>query len=135
MQLTRIDRWLRKRFVYETQVQTLRRPESIPAGIRMVELPETPGKRFRFLFTIRNDKLSERFIHQLRDENLMFSTAVVDRKGWHVRWVAPPERSLTWFVIWVIIGGISAYYVIRYIYGLATNPEVIKMFKEALDSI
>ncbi|MCF7676148.1 MAG: hypothetical protein K9M97_12440 [Akkermansiaceae bacterium] len=135
MQLTRFDRWLRKRFVYETQVQTLRRPESIPDGVRIKELPEVAGKRFRFLFTIHNDQLSERFIHQLKEENLMFSTTVVDRQGWYVRWVAPAERSLTWFIIWIILGSIASFFVVRYIYALATNPEVIKMFQDAYNSL
>ena len=135
MQLTRFDRWLRRRFVYETQVQTLRRPESIPGGIRVRELPEVPGKRFRFHFSIRNDKLAETFILQLKEENLMFSTTVTDRQGWHVKWVAPTNRSVFWTLVWCIIGGLASAVVVWYVYGLATNPEVIKMFRDAYDSV
>ena len=56
MQLTRFDRWLREKFVYETHIQTLRPPESVPAGIRIVELPDAPGKRFKHLFVARNSR-------------------------------------------------------------------------------
>ena len=40
MQLTRLDRYLRSRFVYETHIYTLRLPASIPAGTIAEELPE-----------------------------------------------------------------------------------------------
>ena len=65
----------------------------------------------------------------------MVSTTVVDRQSWYVRWVAPAERSLTWFVIWIILGSIASFFVVRYIYTLATNPEVIKMFQDAYKSL
>jgi hypothetical protein len=44
MQLTRLDRWLRERYVYETHVYTLRLPETVPAGVIAEELPESPGR-------------------------------------------------------------------------------------------
>ena len=50
MQLTRFDRWLREKFVYETHIQTLRSPDSIPAGMRAEELPDAPGRRYKHLF-------------------------------------------------------------------------------------
>ncbi|MBN8460500.1 MAG: hypothetical protein J0M04_21940 [Verrucomicrobia bacterium] len=135
MQLTRFDRWLRRRFVYETHIQTLRMPSSVPEKIRTVELPEVPGKRYRFLFVIRDDRLAETFARQLKEENLMFSTAVVDRTGWHVKWVAPADRSVFWTIAWTFAGCIAGFFAVRYIYGLATNPEVVEMFRDAYKTL
>jgi len=43
MQLTRFDRWLREKYVYETHIHTLRPPESLPAGIQTREIPDVPA--------------------------------------------------------------------------------------------
>ncbi len=135
MQLTRFDRWLRRRFVYETHVQTLRMPEEVPPKIRMIELPEVPGKRFRYLFIIRDDRIAESFVRQLKAENLMCSTSVVDREGWHVKWVAPEDRSVFWTIAWLIVGSIAGFFAVRYIYSLVTNPEVMEMFRDAFKTL
>jgi len=135
MQLTRFDRWLLERFVYETHIKTLRAPESIPKGIRAQELPEIPGKRFRHLFIVRNNKDADSFISSLRDANLMFFTTVVDRKAWFVRWIAPKGKSLTWILAWIALGSTAAFHVIKYLNGLFANPAVRKMFAEALETL
>ena len=84
MQLTRFDRWLREKFVYETHIHTLRPPESIPAGIRAVELPEAPGKRYKHLFIADSSKAADALIHQLKENSQMYTTQVVDRDAWFV---------------------------------------------------
>lgn len=135
MQLTRFDRWLRDRFVHETHIRTLRAPEGIPAGVRAEELPEVPGKRFRFLFVVRGSREADQFIARLREENLMFATTMVDRDGRFARWLGAPNRSVTWLIAWVIVGGISAFTVISALYRLFSNPEVQKVLGEALETI
>lgn len=135
MQLTRFDRWLRERYVYETHIQTLRSPESIPKGIRATELPVIPGKRFRFLYVVRGSRAADSFITDLREANLMFSTTVVDRQAWFVRWLAPGNKSLTWIVAWIILGGISGFFGIRYLIRLFSDPEVQKMLRESLETL
>jgi hypothetical protein len=42
MQLTRIDRWLKVKFVYETQILNLRPVDETPKGITRVDLPDKP---------------------------------------------------------------------------------------------
>ena len=69
MQLTRLDRYLRERFVYETHVYTLRLPESIPAGTIAEELPDTPGRKFRHRFILITEDPRE-----------------AERRGWSLRW-------------------------------------------------
>ena len=103
MQLTRLDRWLRERFVYETHIYTLRLPECIPAGVIAEELPDSPGRKFRHRFILRSDSAVAALIEQLRDGNQMFTTRVVDREAWYVPLIAPQGKSITWWFIWLAI--------------------------------
>ena len=118
MQLTRFDRWLREKFVYETHIQTLRLPEYIPAGIRTVELPDSPGKRFKHLFIARSSKAADELIQTLRENSQMYSTQIVDRD---------------WWLISVIVIAVSAFFVLLYLKGLVQDPEFRKNFTEALE--
>ncbi len=103
MQLTRLDRYLRERFVYETHVYTLRLPSSIPAGAIAEELPETPGRKFRHRFILRSDKAVGALIDELRNANQMFTTRVVDREAWYVPLIAPNGKSITWWLVWAMV--------------------------------
>ena len=133
MQLTRFDRWLRERFVYETHIQTLRAPASVPRGIRARALPDVPGKRFKHLFLARNTKTADSFIASLRDANLMFSTSVEDRKAWFVPWIAPKGKSLTWTLAWIVLASFSSFFVARYLISLLSDPATRKMLGDALE--
>ncbi|MCX6880032.1 MAG: hypothetical protein NTW21_40455 [Verrucomicrobia bacterium] len=133
MQLTRFDRWLRERFVYETHIKTLRAPEAIPRGIRAAALPDLPGKRFKHLFIVRNTKTADAFIASLKDANLMFFTSVVDRKAWFVRWIAPKHKSFTWILAWLVLGSTSTYYGAMYLIDLFSDPKLRQMCAEAFE--
>jgi hypothetical protein len=135
MQLTRFDRWLRERYVYETHIKTLRAAKSIPKGIRAEALPDVPGVRYKYLYIARHNKSADAFIASLRAANLMFFTSVVDRKSWYVPWIAPKQKSLTWFLAWIVLGSISTFYVIVYLVNLLGQPEVRQMLSEALETL
>ena len=60
MQLTRFDRWLREKYVYETHIHTLRPPESLPAGIQTRNIPDVPGKRYKHLFVASRSRDADR---------------------------------------------------------------------------
>ena len=133
MQLTRFDRWLREKFVYETHIQTLRPPESIPAGIRAIDLPDAPGKRFKHLFIARNSKAADALIHVLRENNQMYQTQIVDRDAWYIPFIAPKERSVTWWAISLVVMSTAAFFVLIYVKGLVQDPEFRANFMEALE--
>ncbi len=133
MQLTRFDRWLRERFVYETHIQTLRLPEEIPARIQAVELPEAPGKRYRHLFIAKRSKDADELIQYLKEGGQMYSTQIVDREAWYVPFIAPKDKSVTWWIVSVVFITIGIFYVLLFIKGLTQNPEFQKNFSEALE--
>ena len=133
MQLTRFDRWLREKFVYELHVQTLRPPESLPHGIRVVDLPEAPGRRFKHLFIIRDNKAADALVRSLKENNQMYSAQVVDREAWYVPFVAPKEKSVTWWLFSTAVIIVAVFFALLYVKGLAEDPEFRKNFGEALE--
>jgi hypothetical protein len=132
MQLTRFDRWLREKFVYETHIHTLRPPESLPAGIQTVELPEVPGKRYKHLFIARNSAAADELIRVLKENSQMYTTQIVDRDAWFVPFVAPKEKSVTWWLASVLVFSVSGFFVLLYIKGLVQDPEFRNNAMEAL---
>ncbi|MGD7653492.1 MAG: hypothetical protein ACQCXQ_09785 [Verrucomicrobiales bacterium] len=135
MQLTRFDRWLRETFVYETHIRTLRPPEFIPAGILVVELPETPGQRYNHLFIARSSKAADALIRQLKESSQMYKTQVVDRKTWLTPIVAPKHKSVTWWIVSAIVFSISAVFIFSYLKNLLADPELRQNISEALQII
>jgi hypothetical protein len=133
MQLTKFDRWLREKFVYETHILTLRSPDHIPAGVRVQDIPEKPGMRYKHLFIARTNKQVDEMVAALREENMMFTTQIVDRKTWFVPFIAPENKSVTWWLVStfaIIVASISALY---YIKTLLDNPEIRQNLMDSLD--
>lgn len=129
MQLTRFDRWLREKFVHETHVYSLRPPQFIPPAIRADDLPERPGARFKHRYVARDTKSAMALIESLKENNQMFTTRVVDRKDWYVRFLAPEGRSVTWWCAWLVLFIIGAFVVGSALRSLWLNPT----FRENLD--
>lgn len=133
MQLTRFDRWLREKFVYELHIQTLRPPESLPAGIRAIELPEAPGRRYKHLFIASSSKAADELIRQLKENSQMYTTQVVDREAWYVPFVAPKGKSVTWWLFSLAVICTCSFFALLYIKSLVEDPEFRKNFMEALE--
>lgn len=126
MQLTRIDRWLKETFVYQTQILTMRPVEKTPKGMRRIDLPNKPGRRFKHLYTTSKSKVAHAFIKDLKENNQMFNTSIVDKDAWWVEFIAPEARSPTWYVVSVfLLMGILAPVVI-WVRGLIQDPEFMK---------
>jgi hypothetical protein len=133
MQLTRFDRWLREKFVYETHIRTLRPPDSIPAGVRAVELPDVPGKRYKHLFVASSSSLADELIAQLKENSQMYTTQIVDREAWYVPFVAPKDKSVSWWLISLLIIVTGVFFVLVYAKSLVEDPEFRKNFMESLE--
>jgi hypothetical protein len=133
MQLTRLDRWLRERYVYETHIYTLRMPETVPAGVIAEELPESPGRRFRHRFILRSESAVTALVEQLRDGNQMFTTRVVDREAWYVPLIAPQGKSITWWFIWLGITMVGVFGLVHLARIAWANPELRKNVDEAIE--
>lgn len=133
MQLTSFDRWLRKKFVYEIRVETLRPLESIPPRIRAVDVPDAPGKRYKYLYVSTSNKAMDALIQQLKENNQMYNTQVVNRDAWYVPFIAPKGKSLTWWLFSMIVITVCVCVALFYLKILVEDPEFRKNFSETLD--
>jgi hypothetical protein len=132
MQLTRFDRWLREKYVYQTQIHTLRPPESLPAGVKAVKIPDVPGKRYKHLYVANRTKAADQLIAHLKEVGQMYTTQVVDRKRWYVPFIAPKVNSVTWWFISSIFTIIAVCAILLCLNKLANDPEFRNNFADAL---
>ncbi len=135
MQLTRIDRWLKEKFVYEIQILTLRPAGSVPRGVRAADLPDKAGRRFKHLYTTGDAKAAETLLGILKEENQMFTTKVVDKDDWWVQFIAPEGKSPTWYVVsvFLLMGALTP--VVVWVRGLLHSPEFIRNFWESIETM
>jgi hypothetical protein len=136
MQLTRFDRWLREKFVYEIHIQTLRPPETVPLGIRAIDLPDIPGKRYKHLFIADSSVVADELIAVLKQNSQMYTTQIVDKDTWYVPFIAPKGKSVTWWLLSMIFISTSVILTLLYLKELFSDPafranvmDALKLFK------
>lgn len=132
MQLTRFDRWLQEKFVLETHIYTLRPPESIPFGIRKVEIPDNPGSRYKHLYVAKSEKSANLFLAELKANGQMYTTQIVDRQSWYVPLVAPKNKSLTWWLFSTVIIAFLVFSGMILVKNLTEDDVFRKNFFEAI---
>lgn len=132
MQLTSFDRWLRETYVYETHIRTLRPPESLPQGVAKIEVPDEPGKRYKHLFVAKSSKAADALISLLKENGQMYTTQIVENDAWYVPFIAPKSKSVTWYVISLVVMTVSGFFALLYVKGLTEDPEFRKNFMEAV---
>ncbi len=134
MQLTKLDRWLREKFAYETHIQTLRMPEDdIPRRIRVIDLPDEPGRRYKHKFICDSTQDVDALIEILKENSQMYATQIIEKDSFFVRLVAPKEKSVTWTVISMIVITTAVFFAFLYLKKLFSDPELRQNLIDALD--
>lgn len=135
MQLTKIDRWLKEKFVYEIQILTLRPCDEVPSGIRETELPDKPGRRYKHLYTTGSSTAADKLLHSLKENNQMFTTKVVDKEAWWVQFIAPEDKSVTWYLVsvFLLMGALTP--VVIWVRSLIDSPDFQQNVRDALEVI
>jgi hypothetical protein len=129
---TRLDRWLRERFVYETHIYAMRPASKVPRGVRATELAPIPGRQYRIEY-VACSKAAAILIEHLKHDGQMFTTRIVDRTSWFVPIIAPQGKSATWRAIWGFVG-IIILLLIAFGMNLAwSNQEFRKNVLESLE--
>ena len=136
MQLTRFDRWLKERFIYETHIFTLRIPEDgLPPGIKIDEVEQKKSGDYRHRITVKDNKLAEEVIKLLKENHIMHATHVVEGKHWYGKHLSPKGKSFTFmwiFRFFMSCGICSAGYGI---YLLAQNENLMNTLRDTLEEI
>jgi len=135
MQLTRFDRWLLEEFVLETHIYTLSPPSSIPRGVREIPVPDTPGRRFQHHFVAPNSKSVDALVAVLKASGQMFSTQVVDRKAWYVKWIAPKGKSFTWRIVWMVAACNGILFGVNYLSRFWNDPVLRENIADAIKTL
>ena len=97
MQLTKLDRWLKERFIYETHIFTLRLPErELPAGVRVEDIEQNKGGDYRHRIMIKDNEIAENVTRILKEDHIMHATHIVEGKNWYNQRIAPEGKSFTY---------------------------------------
>ena len=103
MQQTRLDRWLKEKFVMETHVLSLSAPPWIPPGTKLESLEVGIKNRFRYKMVIRKRSDLEKALQSLSDANQTFVTRIESRKVWcRSLFDDPLGRSFTFRVLGLV---------------------------------
>lgn len=100
--LTKVDHWLRERYLLQTHLYTLRLPEALPSGVKASELPQSVTRRYRYRIVSNTNELTDKTIKILNDQGLMFATQVIERKTWLKPIIAPKSGSVILTVFWLV---------------------------------
>ncbi|MDH4410261.1 MAG: hypothetical protein QE273_11655 [Verrucomicrobiales bacterium] len=102
MQQTSIDRWLRKAFVYVCKVYCNTLPIRVPDGVTLEESGDDAAGRYRYCFTVSNDKQMSELTALLEVANITYTSRVSERAGTVSKLFNNPEKSFSLQVAWMI---------------------------------
>ena len=136
MQLTKLDRWLKERFIYETHIFTLRLPEGgLPSGVRVEDIEQNKGGDYRHRIMIKDNETAENVMKLLKEDHIMHATHVVEGENWYNQRIAPEGKSFTyrWILrfISLIILSAGAYGVFK----LSQNEELRSTIMDTIEEL
>jgi len=101
MQQTRLDRWLRDKFIHETHVFTVQKPPLIPWRVKKKKLQTSTTNRFNYQLIVRNRKKLDRITATLREQNMTFVCKVINRRRWCSNLFDNRHgKSFTYRIVW-----------------------------------
>lgn len=114
MQQTRLDHWLRRRFVHETRIYCNVLPGALGAGYSVEEAGEGRAGTHRYRITPLDDNALDQLVERLRYEGITYAAAIEDQPGDLAQWLNRPGRSVTYEIVWWLIaicsGGALLYF-------------------------
>ncbi|MGB0992112.1 MAG: hypothetical protein ACPG32_06545 [Akkermansiaceae bacterium] len=136
MQLTKFDRWLKERFIYETHIFTLRVPDSgLPKCVKVGPADPSKGGDFKYHLVVPDVRKLDDVIEVLRHNQIMYSTHVIEGNHWYSKFLAPRGNSFTW--LWIM--RLCTYATIAsagfWGFKLLQNPKIVSLVKGAVAEI
>ena len=102
MQQTSLDRWLRKKYVYKTNIFTNTLPQDIPPGVTVEETSEEMGGMYLYRFTAKTEQQLNELTARLEMANITYTSRVIGSSGTSEKLFGNPNKSFTMQVSWVI---------------------------------
>ena len=136
MQPTKLDRWLKERFIYETHIFTLRLPErELPAGVRVEDIEQNKGGDYRHRIMIKDNEIAENVTRILKEDHIMHATHIVEGKNWYNQRIAPEGKSFTYTWISRFFSMIIACAVIYGVFKLAQNDSLRSAIMDTIEEL
>ena len=136
MQLTKLDRWLKERFIYETHIFVLRLPdEKFPKGVTVKDVKAQKAGDYQYKLIIKDNDLAAYVIQLLKDHSLMYATHVVEGKHWYNSRLAPEGKSFTlsWISRFLLFLGLCSLGWGLYVFS--KNEAVAREIKAAIEEL
>ncbi len=102
MQQTTLDRWLREKYVYFSQVYCNTLPREIPPKITVEETTKDTGGRYLYRLTTNDNEALVEVSKRLESENITYTSRVGEKTGMAARLFNDPLNSFTYRVAWII---------------------------------
>ena len=137
MQLTKLDHWLKQRFIYETHIFTLRLPEeALDRGVEVQEVEQNKGGDYRHRLVIKDNNLAENVIIDLRQRQIMHATHIVEGTNWYNNHICPSSgKSFTFKWIFRFFGFVMICFGAWGLYLLTQNEELVRTLKSTIDEL
>lgn len=104
MQQTRLDHWLRRKFVHETQVYCNSLPQGLGPRFQVEEAPEGQPASHRYRIIPADDEALLELVDCFRVEGITYAATIEDKPGPLAAWLGRPGRSATCEVAWIALG-------------------------------
>lgn len=136
MQLTKLDHWLREKYIYRTHIYAMRVPEvGLPGGVLVEELEDTPSRKYRYRFIADAKADVEAVLLALREGNQMFATRIVEENPWFKSIIAPTGKSFFFRVMWIGVLAVSVFGVLTTVALILANAELRQELWDAFQLI
>tara|TARA_B110000285_G_scaffold200006_1_gene233577 strand:+ start:252 stop:674 length:423 start_codon:yes stop_codon:yes gene_type:complete len=136
MQLTKLDRWLKERFIYETHIFTLRLPEGeLPSGVRVEEVEQNKSGDYRHRIMIKDNEIAENVMKLLKEDHIMHATHVVEGENWYNQRIAPEGKSFTYMWIFRFFGLIMVCAGAYGAFKLSQNEELRSTIMDTIEEL
>jgi hypothetical protein len=101
MQQTSFDQWLRRKFLFVTQIYCNTLPEDLPEELAVEEADEESGGRYRYTMSTRDELLVADAVECFRMQNVTYTTRVHDRDVWFAKYLNSRTKSMTFRIVWL----------------------------------
>lgn len=103
MQQTALDRKLRQKLVYYTQIYCNTLPHALPPGVELEETTPEMGSRYLYRITVPTDELLNDVTARLEVENITYTSRVAERTGIRKRVFGGTGDSFTMEIAWGLL--------------------------------
>lgn len=139
MQQTKIDGWLRRKFAYRTQVLSHRLPEGLSRSVKSKGKLKKVKPRylndFSYSMVFESEKYAQQYIDILNSQSMVFSSNVIQKKGFFAKSLCNKGRSFLWHSVWRVVIILFWFAIIAILITILRNPSVIRAIQEAMGEL